>query len=183
MVFPAGRLRCRLWLGLLVGNLPPCTVARFVEMDKIQLVNYGNQNMDTSFSNEVIDSIDLSTSVFHPQALLLLALHQKMGHRLFAFCLGLRDEQGDLPIGDRFVVQQKQILLKCAFHCITHSLQNHFDLMDVPNLYFNFRVCLGGNEETCMCGTNFHRLFMDTPIEGFRLVSSISYIDIYYTYT
>jgi hypothetical protein len=106
--------------------------------------------MDTLFSHEVIDSIDLSTSVFHPQALLLLALHQKMGHRLFAFCLGLRDEQGDLPIGDRFVVQQKQILLKCAFHCITHSLQNHFDLMDVPNLYFNFRVCLGGNKEMCV---------------------------------
>ena len=35
MVFPAGRLRCRLWLGLLVGDLPPCTAARFVEMDGI----------------------------------------------------------------------------------------------------------------------------------------------------
>ena len=35
MVFPAGRLWCRLWLGLLVGDLPPCTAARFVEMDGI----------------------------------------------------------------------------------------------------------------------------------------------------
>ena len=48
---------------------------------------------------------------------------------------------------------------------------------------FQFQSLFGGQQgDMCVCGTNFHRLFMDTPIKGLRLVSSISYIYIYIMY-
>ena len=133
--------------------------------------------MDTLFSHEVIDSIDLSTSVFHPQALLLLALHQKWGTDCSHSAWGS---------GMNRVIYLLEIdLLFSENTCCWNvpSTVNHaftaksFWSDGCSKSLFQFQSLFGGQQgDMCVCGTNFHRLFMDTPIKGLRLVSSISYI-------